>query len=287
MAPILGRGLGNWGGGLVFGLAVAGAFHGWPLLGELRPWQVVFVVAGLVGTPLASLMFIFREPARTRAAGEDAPSFADLFRHISANRRAYIPVYAAIFFATAGNGWNAWLPAALGRTWGLTPADIGAVLGPLSLITGPAALLTMGWLMDRYRRVSPDAAMRIALIATGIHTIPTAYALLAPSIPLMWASVAGSLIFDGAALVATSAALTLITPTRLMGKATAFYAVAANAGAALGPTLFASVAQYGFSGDRALSNALTLCYPLVMGLTMFALWAGGRELLRAQHEQAP
>src|SRR3546814_3463997 len=97
---------------------------------------------GLLGLPMALLLFTFREPRRARAttasgAAENAPTFRELFRHIYAYRKAYFPIYVAMFLAAVANGFSSWLPAAIGRTWALTPPGIGRVLGPLGLLTGP------------------------------------------------------------------------------------------------------------------------------------------------------
>lgn len=285
MSPIIGRGFANLMGAMLLTLAAAGAFAAWPLFGSLRPWQVAIVAPGLLGIPLALLLFVFPEPKRRRAEivtkkVEDTATFGDLFRHIGVHRRIYLPIYFAMFLAAVANGFHSWLPAAVGRMWDLTPVHIGAVLGPLGLITGPITLLMFGYLMDRYGKKSPGGAMKVAFFGTGLHLPPSLFIFLAPSVTLMWVGVGFSMLFDYATLLATSVALSFITPTRLMGKATAFYAVAANTGSALGPTMFALVAKWFFDGKNALGDALLVSYPFVVILSMVLLWIGGRELIR-------
>src|SRR3546814_15170331 len=75
---------------------------------------------GLLGLPMALLLFTFREPRRARAttasgAAENAPTFRELFRHIYAYRKAYFPIYVAMFLAAVANGFPSWLPASIGR----------------------------------------------------------------------------------------------------------------------------------------------------------------------------
>lgn len=293
MSPIVGKGIANWGGAILLTAAAAGAFHAWPVLGSLQPWQIVIIMPGLVGIPMALLLFTFREPARRRSkaatlAGEDdVATFHDLFAHVYANRKAYIPIYVAMFLAAVANGFSSWLPAAIGRSWDLTPSEIGSVLGPLGLFTGPITLLTFGYLMDRFGKSSPGAAMRVAFYGTILHLPPSLYIFLAPNEVQMWTAVGLSMLFDYATLLATSVALSFITPTRLMGKATAIYAIAANSGSAVGPTIFALISQFFFTGERALPQALLIGYPFVVGLSLFMLWVGGRGLaqVRAQAEE--
>jgi MFS family permease len=289
MSPILGKGVANWGGAILLAAAAAGAFHAWPLIGALKPWQVAIIMPGLIGLPMALLLFAFREPARRHSAGvqgdgEEAPTFRELLAHVSRHRKAYIPIYLAMFLAAVSNGFASWLPAAIGRSWGLAPTEIGRVLGPLGLLTGPVTLLVFGYLMDRFGKSSPGGAMRVALYGTALHLIPSLCIFLAPSVPLMWTAVGVSMLFDSATLLATSVALTFVTPTRLMGKATAFYAIAANSGSAIGPTLFALIGKFFFTGKSALPHALLVGYPVVMVLTMLMLWIGGRVLVQVKAE---
>jgi MFS family permease len=93
----------------------------------------------------------------------------------------------------------------------------------------------------------------------------------APSIPLMWAGYAGSMLLTNATGVAGALSLAQITPGRLMGKLTSFYFLVANLlGLAMGPTVTALVAQW-FSGKLAIANAMMLCYPALSGLNILFL----------------
>src|SRR3546814_19612661 len=119
---------------------------------------------------------------------------------------------------------------------------------------------------------------RCALV-TGVQTgalpiSPSLFIFLAPSVTLMWTGVGFSMLFDYATLLATSVALSFVTPTRLTGKATAFYAIAANSGSALGPTVFAMVAKFFFPGDMALPHALLVGHPGVVHLSIVMLVIG-------------
>src|SRR3546814_3718739 len=42
-------------------------FRSWPFLGHLQPWQVAIVMPGLLGLPMALLLFTFREPQQQRS----------------------------------------------------------------------------------------------------------------------------------------------------------------------------------------------------------------------------
>src|SRR3546814_20617215 len=80
-------------------------------------------------------------------------------------------------------------------------------------------LLGFGYLMDRFGKSSPGAAMRVAFFGTGLHLPPSLFIFLAPSVTLMWTGVGFSMLFDYATLLATSVALSFVTPTRLRSEA--------------------------------------------------------------------
>src|SRR3546814_16713706 len=102
---------------------------------------------------------------------------------IYAYRKAYFPIYVAMFLAAVANGFSSWLPAAIGRTWALTPPAIGRVLGTLGLLTGPIPLLGFGYLMDRFGQSSPGAEMRVAVFGTWLQLPPSLFIFLAPHVP--------------------------------------------------------------------------------------------------------
>ena len=70
----LGAGLANLVGGTLlarFGADAAGAMVVWPVLGEMRSWQGVFVIVGLPGLLIAALIGTVREPRRRETAPRD------------------------------------------------------------------------------------------------------------------------------------------------------------------------------------------------------------------------
>ncbi|HEY3919867.1 MAG TPA: MFS transporter [Stellaceae bacterium] len=270
----VGTALGALIGGSLFALGVAGAFAGVPVLGALRPWQLVIAVPGLCGILLSYLVFTVREPPRPSVTGEPS-SFAEMFRYIGTHRRLYAPLFAAIVFGPmAVSAWGAWQAAAIGRIWGLPVPVIGHMTGLLALAALPFDALIIGFLMDRVSRrgTRRDRTVFLAIGIALLQLVPALMILYAPSINLMWASYAGSMLLTNANGVAGTLSLAQVTPGRLMGKVTAFYFLVANLlGLALGPTVTALVAAWLFSGKLAIVGAMTLCYPLLTGLNLLFL----------------
>lgn len=282
MSPLLGMGFGSLIGGLLYGAARRGAFHAVPVLGALKPWQVVLAVPGVAGLLVALVVLSIREPPReAEVRRQDVPGYGEALRFMGRRWRLFVPIFVMTTVLALSTGWNSWMPAALTRIWGLEPSTIGQVTGPLGLILNPIAYVTVGHLMDRFTTPTrPDGMLRVAIIGSVLN-VPAAMAvLLAPSVTLMWIAYGLSLLLTGAGQVAVAAILAEVLPGRLMGKATSLQFLVGNIlGLAMGPTLFALVAKL-FSGPRAIADSMLLCYPTIVAVTVGFMILAARELRR-------
>jgi MFS family permease len=279
----LGYGLGALIGGAIFGLAVQGFFEPVPLFGHLKPWQLVIVIPGVFGVFVALLLLTIREPPRAKSpvAGERV-TFAEMLRYMRKNIGIYAVIFAAVVTVSLGTaGWNAWIAAALGRTWGLTPGQIGTRVGTLGLVLFPLAAFTIGMLMDYIKRRwnTPSAPWWVAIGGCLLNLAPAMAVLHAPSITWMWIFY-GCFIFctTSGVQVACGYMLATVTPGRLMGKVTSCYYLNANLLAgATAPTIVAVISQFGFEGPRGLANAMTISYSVFVSITVVVLLIGVRQ----------
>lgn len=282
MGPLLGSGVGALVGGVLFGAASHGAFRGVPVLGQMRPWQIVIAVPGLFGLVLAALMLTVKEPAREAPVRRgDLPTFREMLAYVGGRWRLYLPILVVTAVLALATGWNAWMAAALNRIWGLSPAVIGKVTGPLGLILNPIAYVTVGVLMDRFTTPKrPDGMMWVAIAGTVLNVPAAVAVLLAPSVAFMWMAYAASVLITGCGQVAIALIIAQVTPGRLMGKVISMQFLVGNLlGLALGPTLFALVAQL-FSGKRAIADSMLVCYPTIAVVTVLFMAITARELRR-------
>ena len=60
------------------------------MLGEVRPWQLIFLILGGAGVLFTLLMLAVKEPARRGAGAGVAVPLADVGRYIRANRRTVL-----------------------------------------------------------------------------------------------------------------------------------------------------------------------------------------------------
>jgi MFS family permease len=280
----LGTGLGALIGGSIFAAAAAGHFRGLPLLGHLKPWQMVIALPGLFGILVALLLLTVKEPPRPVAASADKATFGEAFAYLFANWRVYIIVFGAVVTVSLGTtGWAAWMAASLGRTWGLSPGTIGKTVGLMGLVLFPVAAFSLGYLMDLGKRKGRlEAPFWVAIGGCLLNLGPALFILHAPSLKAMWIAYGLSILFTTSGVqIACGVTLASVTPGRLMGKMTSFYYLTSNMLAAgVGPTLYALVSQYGFSGPRAMPQAMTLCYAVLMSLTVVLLLVGTGQIRR-------
>ncbi len=289
MGPLLGAGVGAIVGGVLFGAASHGGFKGLPLLGHMRPWQIVILAPGLFGVLVSMLLLTVREPPRDAPVDRaDLPGFGETLRYVWKHGRLYAPILGVTTVLALATGWNAWLATALIRIWGLSPAVIGGVTGPMSLILNPIAYVTVGVLMDRFttpRR--PDGRLWVAIVGTVLNVPASMAVLLAPSIPLMWIALGASILITGAGQVAIAAIVAEVTPGRLIGKVTSLQFLVGNIlGLAMGPTLFALVAETFFTGKRAIASSMLVCYPAIAAVTVALMIVTALELRRFKFAQA-
>ncbi len=267
-------------GGAVVGSVVHGGNVVLPLLGELRPWQFVFIVVGLPGIPMALWMLTVREPARRRppSTGTLRAAFTDCLGHM----RVHWQVYTAHFvgfslLAVLFNAAGAWLPAYLMRVHGLGPGDAGFWLGLIMLVAGVGGVLAGGWLGDRLAsRGRPDGTMRVGVIAS-LGVIPFALtATVVASLPLSLVLIAGYLFLVSLPYGAAAAAIQIITPGRMRATASSIYLYLVNLiGLGIGPTLVALATDRVFGADVAVGKSLALvsalCAPVAALLIAWGL----------------
>ncbi|WP_322045397.1 MFS transporter [Paraburkholderia sp. J67] len=285
IGPLLGTGLALVLGGYLLKFAAAGHLAGIPLLGMLKPWQFVLVVPGLLGIPLALMLWLVREPARRDATSVDKVSYGDALRFAWAHKSVYLPLWMAIcLYGIAIGSQMAWLPEIIARTMGYSRPAIGQTLGAVGLIASPAGLLLWGSVADRLRkRGMVDAPVRVAIASTAIAALVTAAFPWIQSAQLGIVAYAAQTFFFAVFAVAGGATMANLTPGNMMGKLTALYYLVTNLfGLALGPTVVALVARALFVGPNALGHAFVACYVVAVALAIVMLIRVSRSIrLRA------
>jgi MFS family permease len=250
------------GGIVVAAVSHAGATYTLPLLGEVRAWQMVFIVTGAPGILLPLLLLTFREPARRgllrkQSAAEPTaatlrPPLSEVLSYVWLNRKFYGLYFVALaLLSMCGYCVAAWLPTALVRAYGaygVTAGQVGKVLGVSTILMNSTGMLLAGVLCDRLTRQGKrDAPIIVALIsACGIAVFGSLPAFM-PSVPLIWVAlfVAG-LTFNAYNGVGPMA-INQVTPNQYRAQVSAVYLFVVNAlGLGVGPTLVPFVNDHFF-----------------------------------------
>lgn len=273
----VGAGLSLIVGGALISFAGEGAAS-LPLIGSWfigrEPWQVVFMLAGLAGLPVALLVLCVVEPrAQTssvftqRAAGSvgaasERAEWRELgaaWRHLVAEQAFFRPMLAsmaALFVITTAV--SAWLPSVFIRDHGWTPMEVGAQLGPVILGCALVGNLLAGFVSRALvARGIADATLR-TIQGGAIFMVPLAVGTGLGDSPLLALALAGAL-FCATSVTFSIASLSFVevTPARMRGQVVALYLLLANFfGLALGPPGVGLLTDSGLPAVASVGAAL-------------------------------
>lgn len=257
-----------------------------PFVGELKVWQMAFVMVALPGPVLLLLFATVQEPSRkthgavspTAAAADGAIPLKDVFAYLWSRRQLYGYHFGTLtFLPIVGTGALLWLPAFYMRTYSQSASDVGYHFGLVYLIFGCLGTICGGlaaqWLGKRHK----DGNMRWVFIAALMHPVPYILTFLMPTYSL--ALIMGAFLsFVGSSYFAVSiAALQLVTPNRMRAQVSAMMLFCSNiSGLALGPVVIA------FFTDVVYGDAKYLNYSLSTNAAIFlpfAIWVSYRAMI--------
>lgn len=278
-------------GGLI--LAAASAWDGisLPLLGELKPWQLTFILVAAPGPLVALLMLTVREPARKanpvlRAAVAAPTSFATFLR---ASRLFLIGHLGTV--ATSGIvvfGIVAWTPSLFVRSFGWTTAQIGVAYGTTAMLAGGLGTLLSNPLARALAAGGrPGGPTRANVLAVAIG-MPVA--VLVPLSPTPELALAGLGVFSfcvGISSTMMPVVLQLATPHAYRGRAGAIYVFASSAvGASLGPVIVAAVTDLVFQDATRLWQSLAVVAGAIAPLAIALSMLSHRQYLKLSGQDA-
>jgi len=191
---------------LVAGSAVIRALQGVafvtvPIVGDVKPWQLVFLLIGLPGLVAVPLVLTLFEPRRQGGAAKAAAGRDLALREVLAHYRrhwlAFLTQYAAsTMMAMLFYGVSAWVPEFLRRTYAMPIATAGFSFGAVTVVAGSCGVLLGGLASDKLLKLGyTDARLRATLFA-AIAALPFAAAFpLASSAELSLVLVFGMVFF--------------------------------------------------------------------------------------------
>jgi MFS family permease len=280
------------GGASIIGGALIGYTSGWPpsRIGGfvIHNWQWVLIMVGLPGLIVAAMTYALPEPARRGRIGTAASlPFRTVMKEVWARRRVYFPLMLGLGLVQVEvMGIIEWRMPFFQRTYGWTPAQVGAWSGLTVFIAFPAGLLigttVTEWLGKRHK----DAPVRATAIMMAC-CLP--FSLLAPLMPnaplsLIMTGFSGALGMAGA--VPQNAAIQTVTPNEMRGQITALYLFVYTVFGAVGSFVVALVTRF-IVGDESklwlsMVIAVATLLPIAVLAIAFAIRPYGREVARLE-----
>ena len=251
-----------------------------PLFGEMRPWQMTFVIVGAPGFLLVLLLSLIAEPARKGAAvNQESYEIAQIRSHIAGQWQVYLSLILGVsLLSVLGYGTMAWYPEFLVRNHGMDRAEAGSMFGLIFIFAGSAGTLLGGFsAAPLLRRGYADANMRLIMWIALAWLVPAAFGpRLASGQAALFAAVPIVFFLNSYFALAISA-LQRITPNRMRAQLSALMLFMTNLfGLALGPSVVAALTDFVFGDDLALARSLSLLPLIVCPLAALLLWWGLR-----------
>lgn len=249
-------------GGALIGLASILPVQGIPILGEMKQWQLVFVIVGVPGLFLALLALTFREPPRRDrqqafAKGEKAASLVDFVSQNKLLVGTLLLGFGLVSIISSAVGL--WIPAYMTRAFGWTPVQYGPALGIVSIVAAGVLVLTGAFVDRLYAKGMKDAHIRFytwqltAFVPIGAATF------FIPSAPVFIVLYGVIQCVALPYMIYMSSTVQLLVVNELRGRTTAlFMFVIMLASLGLGPVIVAALTDFVFKDPLKLGWSLAV-----------------------------
>jgi len=283
IGAFIGSGLAFLIGGYVIGLLKDVNFVILPIIGEIKTWQLTFMIVGLPGVLLALLMVLtVREPQRKGLkVGHDGlvvkASFKNSVAFIKTHKKTFFchfigfSFYTMILYSLLG-----WAPAYYMRHFGLDASQTGYILGIIILVANTAGALFCGWLIDFFsKRGYSDAAIRTGLIGCTALVIPSVLFTQVDNMHLSFALLFVAMFFSTFPIPASAAATQILTPNQLRAQVSAKFLLISNLIAlGVGTTAVALITDKYFQNTLMVGNSISIVNSIAGVIAIFLLYKG-------------
>jgi MFS family permease len=254
--------------------------------GHMRPWQWAFVIVGAPGLIWALVVLTTKEPGRRGSIkGETrVVPVREVASFMGDNWRVYLGIIGGLCMKMLmGIGASQWMPTLYYREFGWSLAEVGIIVGTMTMIISPIALITGGKVSEWWmKRGTPDANLRIVFYAL-IAAVPIA--VITPLMPNPWLVLA----FSGVGMFLSSigtgpgvGSMQIITPNRMRATVSSIYQFSTHViSLAVGPLIVALFTDYLFGDSQHLKYSLALCSALLGPITILLVWQALKPFGRA------
>jgi hypothetical protein len=233
---------------------------------------------------LPLLLLSVREPARrglmkTGTAPDAAVATEIPLRQVIAFMITNGHFYSLHFIALAmmsmlGYAVGAWLPTVMARTYGVSPADVGKVLGLSVLCINTLGIYTAGRICDRLTAKGySDAPIRVCLGVAILVAITSSLPALMPNITLGYVAMCiAGFPFHGYVAMGPMA-VNQVTPNQMRAQVSSVYLfVNALLGMGVGPALVPFISDYILHDPMQIRWALSIVVAGAGAIAAILLW---------------
>jgi len=280
------------GGAMIWIIATVGS-PDLPLVGVLRPWQVVFIAVGLPGVLVSLLMLTVKEPPRHGLRMDrEKVGFWKAMSYLGTHFAIFGPMFIGLTLGSLDGGGRAWGAAFFERTYGWSPAQYGLTSGLLQIVLMLIGLYVGTKLVEgMLRRGLEDAPMRL-VIYCRMAALPAAIAM--PLMPDPWLALAFSgvgMLTLGMSGPSLNAVLQIVTPNQIRGQVTALYLfIYFIVGSGLSPLVTGMVTDYMFTSPEDLRWSILLLHVIFLPTALIVTclgWKPYREEVRRLNRDDP
>lgn len=283
IGAFIGSGLAFLIGGYVIGLLKDVSFVTLPMIGEIKTWQLTFMIVGLPGVLLALLMILtVREPER-KGLKMDAngvavkASFKNSIGFIKTHKKTFFchfigfSFYTMMLYSLLG-----WAPAYYMRHFGLDASQTGYILGSIILVANTSGALFCGWLIDFFsKRGYSDAAIRAGAIGCAALIIPSVLFTQVDNMQLSFALIFVAMFFSTFPIPASAAATQMLTPNQLRSQVSAKFLLISNLIAlGVGTTAVALITDRYYENTLMVGNSISIVNAVAGVIGVFLLYKG-------------
>ncbi|MGZ3250088.1 MAG: MFS transporter, partial [Croceibacterium sp.] len=277
IGSVAGGGLSLLAGGVVIWLVAHLGAPNLPLVGVLRPWQVVLIGVGLPGLVVSLLLLTIKEPPRRNLSAEmHRAGFLKTIRYLWLHFAVFGPLFIGLTLGSLDVGSRQWGAAFFQRTYGWSPAQYGMVSGVVSILVMLVGLyLGAKWAEWFQKRGDVAGAYRVILY-TRIVALP--FAVLMPVMPtpeLAMALNAVSFLTLGMSGPMLNAVMLAISPNQVRGQIMTLYLfIYTVVGVGLAPWITGLTTDYVFTSPNDLRWSLMLLHVVFMPPALVVTWLG-------------
>jgi len=265
-------------GGVVIGQVEGLGSITLPLIGELRPWQLVLVVVGFLSLLMVIPLGLMKEPARHNSAAQTDTQVNLTFKQVLQylwDHKAFYGYF--ILGATLANlfayGSAAWIPSYFIRLHEWDASSTGMTLGMLYIVPALIGGLSGGWLSDYFYNKGYAGAPLYLMLGVMLLSIPCMVLFVyLPSLTLNLIFLFLLYLLISFFFVLYPTVIQMATPNRMRAQISAIHLLVGNlAGIGFGPTVIALVTDYGFQDEMAVGHSIVIVGVLAYGIGALAL----------------